>query len=774
MIPRSVVGKGVTGAVRYILGEGRDPVTGELAALASGDKTRVEWFACTGFGFEIESLEDADLARRIMEFDALNQASRTKRCEKDCVHIALGWRPGEAPTREQMIEAGMSALTALGMSNARAIFASHNDESYAHLHIVASKIDPETGRAYNLKGDYIKLSRWAQRYELEHGGIVCLRRADANKLRDAIDARDPAAVLQAMTEQRATFTAGDLDKILGKQIKGIFKRAQFGERVLSEKDIIKLSDRAGGPSTRYTTRSVLRAEQYVIGAAEHLAHDKRHDVGDKIRASVLSSQSFASVRREQALAYREATGPSGLSLIDGQAGTGKSYTMSAIRQAYEAAGYTVIGLAPTNVIALDMQRDGFRRAGTIHSQLFALNSGRTQWDRKTVVMIDEAAMIDTKIMAMITAHARQAGAKLILVGDDRQLSSIERGGMFGALKDRYGAAALTEVTRQRKDDDRRASSMMAEGNFHDALQMYDAKGAIRWTQNQNQARTMLVKQWAADTREAPQKARFVFAYTNDDVGQLNAALRAVRRSRGELGPDHVVPTVEGDQYFARGDRLQLTGTDKRAGLYNGMIGTVERIEGTKITVTFDAKQPVTRTFNSEAFQEFRHGYAGTIYKGQGRTLDQTYLYHSEHWRSAASYVALTRHRDKAELFVARNTARDVRELARQMARVDDRRAASHFFNNGDSGSMASATPQQLLAEFGDILGMRTSRQRVAARREVPKPHDQTLKPPQASQPERQPPTTDQAKKEEERLRQFKAALDRNFDKSPDKDRGRSR
>ena len=59
------------------------------------------------------------------------------------------------------------------------------------------------------------------------------------------------------------------------------------------------------------------------------------------------------------------------------------------------------------------------------------------------------------------------------------------------------------------------------------------------------------------------------------------------------------------------------------------------------------------------FQSFRHGYAGTIYKGQGRTLDQTYLYHSEHWRSAASYVALTRHRDKAELFVASNTARDV-------------------------------------------------------------------------------------------------------------------
>ena len=95
-----------------------------------------------------------------------------------------------------------------------------------------------------------------------------------------------------------------------------------------------------------------------------------------------------------------------------------------------------------------------------------------------------------------------------------------------------------------------------------------------------------------------------------------------------------------------------------------------------------------------SFRQFRHGYAGTIYKGQGRTLDQTYLYHSEHWRSAASYVALTRHRDKAELFVATNTARDVTQLARQMARVDERRAASQFYPQQPirSGEAVAPTP----------------------------------------------------------------------------------
>jgi Ti-type conjugative transfer relaxase TraA len=777
MIARCVVGRGVTGAVRYILGEGRDIETGEVQSLEAAGLSRVAWIGGTGFGFKVDSQDDAELARRIMEFDALNQSSRTKLCEKDCVHLALGWRPGETPTREEMENTALSALKALGMENAKAIFASHTDEGYSHIHIVASKINPATGKAYDLRGNYLKLSKWAEAYEKEHGGVVCLRREDANRLRDAISARDPDAVIEAMTEQRATFTLNDLDRTLAKQIKGIFKRVQFGERVLADPNIVKLKDRAAGPTTRYTTRTVLKAEGYVLGAAEVLIKDKSHDTGEKARTSVLASRAFATIRPEQAAAVREATGSSGLALIDGQAGTGKSYTMSAIRQIYETVGADVIALAPTNVVVQDMQREGFQQAATVHSQLFALNSGRQSWNRRTVVMIDEAAMIDTKLMAMLTTHAHAAGAKLILVGDDRQLSSIERGGMFGALKDRYGAASLSEVTRQRKDDDKRASSMMAEGNFYDALQMYESKKAITWTQNQNQARAMLVKQWAADTAEAPEKARFVFAYTNLDVSDLNADLRAVRRARGDLGPDHILPTAEGERPFARGDRLQITATEKAAGLYNGMIGTVEKIEGTEVSVRFDGKQPTLRTFNAEDFPDFRHGYAGTIYKGQGRTLDQTYLYHSEHWRSAASYVALTRHRDSATLFVARNTAPDVRQLARQMARVDDRRAASHFINDDDSGSPRAAAPREVMAEFSDFLTQRVPRPLPST---PLSPRNLSTKSPdpkegQSLQPETAiPQVRDEASERRERLRRLKADLERGFDRRQSRDRGRAR
>ena len=698
MNPRLNVGKGVTGAVRYALGEGRDPKTGELKDRPEDGSTRVDWISGTdAFGWKVETAADADQARREMEFDALNQRGE---CRQDCLHLSLAWRPGEKPTREQMENAARDALKALGMGNAKAIFIAHNDEDYSHVHIVASRINPETGRQYDLLGSWRTLSKWAEGYERDHGGIISTRRETANELRDAIARRDAGDVLDALTKQRSTFTPAQLENALAKEMRDERERGQFSDAILDHADTVHLSDRPGGPTTRYTTRQVIEAEIYVLRAAEGLASRTGFQIEDRQRAAVANGERFAGMTREQARAFRHATGAEGLAIIDGQAGTGKSFTIAAIREAYEKAGCRVIGLAPTNAVAQDMKGDGFGHAATIHSELFALNNGRTSWTPQTVVVVDEAAMLDTKLMAMVTAHAHDSGAKLILVGDDRQLSSIDRGGMFGALKDRHGAAALTEVKRQHKIDDRRAAEMLAEGNFHDALGIYEQKGAIHWTRTQGEARAELVEQWAKDSAAKPDKTRFVFAYTNDDVSQLNAALRDVRKERGELGEDHELQTAHGRQKFAVGDRIQFTGTDKKAGIVNGAAGTIEAIDGTHIAVKLDGRQAKTINFDAAIVDQFRHGYAGTIYKGQGKTLDQTYLYHSEHWRSAASYVALTRHRDKAELFVARNTAKDVDQLARQMARVEDRRAASMFHHGQEIGPVRPLTAPEILAHFG--------------------------------------------------------------------------
>ena len=718
MNPRITTGKGITGCVRYCLGEGRHPVTGELLPPRADGSRRVDWIGGTGFSYAIDSEARADLARREMEFDSLNQNSRTKKCEQDCVHLALSWSRSEKPTREEMEEAAHSALAELGMGNAKALFFAHNDEDYAHVHIVASKINPVTGRAYDLAGSWRTLSLWSEQYEREHGGIINTRREAANELRAAIERRDAEGVLEALTKQRATFTAKELDRALQKQIflkPGASaeqkqaceaERAQFARAILAHANIVALADQEDGPTTRYTTRTVLEAEQIVLRAADGLTQNKTHGLDERQRFAVLNSRRYDGISREQARAFRHACGDEGLAIIDGQAGTGKSFTMAAIRDTYEAAGYRAIGLAPTNKVATAMAQDGFAVARTIHSELFALNNGRTSWNSKTVVMVDEAAMIGTKLMAMLTAHAYAAGAKLILVGDDRQLSSVDYGGTYGTLKDRHGAAELTEVRRQHKDDDRRASEMMAEGNYDGALGIYERRGNIHWTRTEREARAQLIEQWARDTAASPGKTRFVYAYTNDSVNELNPALRAVRKQRGELGPDQMIETAHGRANFAVGDRIQFTGTDKQAGFHNGDAGTIETLDGFRIALRLDRGEGRTINFNAASFNKFRHAYAGTIYAGQGSTIDQSYLFHSEHWRAAPSYVALTRHREKTELFVARNTAKDVSALARQIARPDERRAASMFHHTAEIGPTEILSPQEVLAFVAPDFGSR--------------------------------------------------------------------
>src|SRR5262249_28871967 len=152
-----------------------------------------------------------DLARRVMEFAASHQTSRTKRCEKDALHLSLSWHPDERPTRAQMEEAARDALKALGMENARAVFAAHNDTDHQHLHIVASRINPDTGKAFSDRDDFIKINAWALEYERQVGIVRCARR-------EAVDPRDPEKVLTVLTQDRSTFGRRDLERLLAKSI----------------------------------------------------------------------------------------------------------------------------------------------------------------------------------------------------------------------------------------------------------------------------------------------------------------------------------------------------------------------------------------------------------------------------------------------------------------------------------------------------------------------------------------------------------------------------
>ena len=576
-------------------------------------------------------------------------------------------------------------------------------DATVHLGPVASAIErngeeTELGdrnraaRARNDERDRLRDDKDAVSAEIIDLAAERERREAERDLRAAIRTHSPPRILDTLTERRATFSRGDLNRVLTKVIVDPKERGSLTDRILALPDVIGLKETKEASVSRYTTRAVLQDEGRILQDADTLASRRRYGVSRaNCEAALYHRPNVTGDRRE---AFWRSVGTDGLAVIAGEAGTGKSTTLAAVRDAYEAAGYRVIGMAWTNAVVQNLGHDGFRNSTTIAAELRRIENGETQWDARTVLIVDEAGMLSTKHLASVTEQARAAGAKLILAGDDKQLASIERGGMFGALKERHSAAELHEVVRVSDADQRRAFNLMHRGEFLPALSIISRQGGINWSGRQEEAFDRLVAKWQQDNAATPDKSRFVFAYTNADVAEINAALRQVRAGQGALGRDHMLKTADGELPFAEHDRIQFTGTsargdERRAGLVNGAVGTIRRIEEDgRVTVALDGKPGgkerlvsfVAGTDQAAGeFGQFRHGYAGTIYKGQGRTLDQTYLYHSEHWRSASSYVALTRHRNDVTLFVATETARDLGQLARQMARVEDTRAASQFY-----------------------------------------------------------------------------------------------
>ena len=210
------------------------------------------------------------------------------------------------------------------------------------------------------------------------------------------------------------------------------------------------------------------------------------------------------MRADQRAAFEHATGAGGLQDRRGPGGDGEElHAGRGARGARARRATPWSGLAPTNSVAQDLKADGFGRAATVHSELFRLKNGRATWDARTLVVVDEAAMLDSRITGELLAEARRSGAKLVLAGDDRQLASIERGGLFAELRERHGSAAITEVTRQRVDWQRQAARDLAEGRVEEAVRAFARERAITWAGTQDGAMAKLVERWAADTAADP-------------------------------------------------------------------------------------------------------------------------------------------------------------------------------------------------------------------------------------------------------------------------------
>ena len=367
----------------------------------------------------------------------------------------------------------------------------------------------------------------------------------------------------------------------------------------------------------------------------------------------------AGLSPEQGRAVAHVTGAGGLALVVGYAGTGKSRMLGAAREAWEAAGYRVRGAALSGIAAEGLEAGSGIRSRTLASLEHAWGRERERLQRGDVLVIDEAGMVGTRQMERVLAHAVEAGAKVVLVGDPEQLQSIAAGGWFRDLVARQGSATLSQVRRQRDAWQREATVELATGRTEAALVRYEAAGMIRAAASKEEACAALIEAWSVDRHAAPARSRIMLAATRADVRALNELARERLQEEGLLGRAEVIETARGSRSFAAGDRVLFLKNERSLGVKNGTLGTVERVEGQQLQVRLDGPGQRRVSFHSRDYAELEHGYATTIHKAQGTTVDYSYLLLTGHLDRHGSYVALSRHRQGVAAFYARDEFADL-------------------------------------------------------------------------------------------------------------------
>ncbi len=518
---------------------------------------------------------------------------------------------------------------------------------------------------------------------------------------------NPDLGLDAITHQQSTFTRRDMAKFAHRHSDGIDQFNAVMGAMRSAPDLVELG-RDGRGEDRFTTSDMIETERRLHHAAKLMAERERHEVNDADRqaARARAEQRGLVLSGEQADALVLVTNGRDLGIAVGYAGTGKSAMLGVAREAWEAAGYEVRGVALSGIAAENLESGSGIASRTIASMEHDWQRGRDLFTARDVLVIDEAGVVGTRQLERVLSHAAEAGAKVVLVGDPHQLQSIEAGAAFRSIHERHGGAEIGEVRRQREDWQRDATRDLATGRTGAAIHAYDRHGMVHEAATREQARGELIERWDRDRQASPDRTRIILTHTNDEVRALNEAARGRMRAAGDLGNEERVTVERGDRGFASGDRVMFLKNERGLGVKNGTLGTIEQVSAQSMTVQIDDGRSVR--FDLKDYNRIDHGYAATIHKAQGMTVDRIHVLATPGMDAHSSYVALSRHRDGMELHYGRDDFANPVRLTRTLSRDRAKDMASDY---------ERADPVQSYAEPRGII----FRERVAeiVRRVVP-------------------------------------------------------
>ena len=349
------------------------------------------------------------------------------------------------------------------------------------------------------------------------------------------------------------------------------------------------------------------------------------------------------IRDEQAAMVRRlTTSGAGVDVVAAAAGTGKTFGLDAARDAWQRSGYCVVGASLAAEAAHELQAAAGIPSDTIALLEHRLDRGDQVLDHRSVLVIDEAGMVGTRSLAhLLHYRTRESNTKVVLVGDPRQLPEIDAGGVLRGLSQRLDPISLTENRRQVAEWERVAVSQLRDGNVDDALDAYRTHGRIITSDTAPELRGCMLDHWW-QTLEAGEDVRML-ALRRSDVEDLNQRARAQLQATGRLqGP---ILHLAG-RPFQAGDTVLCERNHRRLGIRNGTRGTVVSVDPEARTLTLRSTDErlieLPATYLNAG--HLSHGYATTIHKSQGKTVDRTLTLATDELLRAHGYVAMSRGR----------------------------------------------------------------------------------------------------------------------------------
>jgi ATP-dependent exoDNAse (exonuclease V) alpha subunit len=420
---------------------------------------------------------------------------------------------------------------------------------------------------------------------------------------------------------------------------------------------------------RFTTEAILKLEKSLLVDAARL-NGVEGGVDPRLVEEVLAARPGLSP--EQGAAIRELSGGGNLRILVGDAGTGKTFVLNAVREAYlaQGPGHRVVGCALAGIASENLARGGVP-SDTIAMTLYRLRQGSLKLTPKTLLVVDEAGMLGTKPLAELLSLASAAGARVLLTGDPKQLQPITQGGPLKHLVAEYGAARLRDIRRQREVWHREAVRDFSRGDAGQALRAFVRHRQLEVTRDRGTAMVRMVEDWKGRGGVERPGETMMLTGLVAEARLLNRLCQGARLSAGVLG--QAGPEVAGGTLHT-GDRVLFTKNSRRLGLKNGHTGTVLSVGegGRRFAVRLDDGRRLDVPFRVYNPKHVSLGYAATTHKAQGSTLERVLILLGGPLSDRhMAYVQASRSRGECRLYIDRRSAggnASLKEAVRTLSR----------------------------------------------------------------------------------------------------------